>query len=170
MNNLEKIQKTMYVFKILSKVVMILGFVAASLVLIGGIAVLMSDQVPGFDTLQKLLVEYDEQMIERNQLGTGLILECVPIYVSSIICILVYRYFNMELEEGTPFTEAGAKRITRLGIIFIAADFLMAVFSSAVESYALSSRTEDGGSITAGICLILVSMVIRYGAELEQKK
>jgi hypothetical protein len=28
---------------------------------------------------------------------------------------------------------------------------------------------DDGGSITLGICLLLLAMVIRYGAELEQK-
>ena len=28
---------------------------------------------------------------------------------------------------------------------------------------------DDGGSVTLGICLLLLAMVIRYGAELEHK-
>ena len=32
------------------------------------------------------------------------------------------------------------------------------------------NRFEDAGSITLGICLILIAMVVRYGAELEHRK
>ena len=31
------------------------------------------------------------------------------------------------------------------------------------------NRFDDAGGITIGICLILLAIVIRYGAELEQK-
>ena len=32
------------------------------------------------------------------------------------------------------------------------------------------NRFDDAGSITLGICLILIAMVVRYGAELEHRK
>ena len=74
------------------------------------------------------------------------------------------------MSEGTPFTEAGAKRITRLGILFIVVEILSAAFSSAMEKFAfVSERMDNGGGIGIGICLILLAMVVRYGAELEQR-
>lgn len=33
----------------------------------------------------------------------------------------------------------------------------------------ISERMDSGGGIGIGICLILLAMVVRYGAELEQR-
>ena len=49
-------------------------------------------------------------------------------------------------------------------------DVLSAAFSSAMEKFAfISERMDNGGGIGIGICLILLAMVVRYGAELEQR-
>ena len=47
----------------------------------------------------------------------------------------------------------------------------MSVIDGIHENIGLAewSRFDDAGGITLGICLILLSMVVRYGAELEQK-
>ena len=47
----------------------------------------------------------------------------------------------------------------------------MSVIDGIYENIGLAewNRFDDAGSITLGICLILLSMVVRYGAELEQK-
>ena len=53
---------------------------------------------------------------------------------------------------------------------FIVVDILSAAFSSAMEKFAfVSEGIEHGGGIGIGICLILLAMVVRYGAELEQR-
>lgn len=169
MTNLEKIQKAMKVFQIITKIVMIFSFVAIAFTLIGGIATLMADKVPFAESLQKLLVEADAALSAR-QLGFGLLCESAVLIFGAIEAVCVYRYFTLELSEGTPFTEAGAERILKLGILFIVLSILSAAFSSAMENYAfVSERMDNSGGIGIGICLILLAMVVRYGAELEQR-
>lgn len=169
MSNLEKIQKTMKVFQILTKIVMVVAFVAAACTLIGGSIVLMADSLPFSEFLQNMFVDVG-QISSRQEFGMILICESITLFLGAIVSICVYRYFKFELCEGTPFTEFGARRITKLGIIFIVTDILTAAFSSAVEKVSfISERLDNSGSITFGICLILLAMVVRYGAELEQK-
>ena len=108
--------------------------------------------------------------LDNVELGIALLCESVVLIFGAIEAICVCRYFKLELSEGTPFTETGAKSITKLGILFIVVDVLSAAFSSAMEKFAfISERMDNGGGIGIGICLILLAMVVRYGAELEQR-
>lgn len=86
-------------------------------------------------------------------------------------------YFANELEDGTPFTHRGAKEIMRLGLlslgipagVTIALDIAFAVtkhFWPQVENIPLIVQSL---SITAGLILIIMSIVISYGAELEDE-
>lgn len=119
--------------------------------------------------LQRLLIEAD-RTIDNREIGIALLCESVVLVFGAIEAICVCRYFKLELSEGTPFTETGAKSITKLGILFIVVDILSAAFSSAMEKFAfVSEGIEHGGGIGIGICLILLAMVVRYGAELEQR-
>ena len=167
MNNLEKIQKTMKVFQTLTKIVMGFSFVAIAFTLVVGSVSLMADKLPFGELLQRLLIEADRTIDNR---GIALLCESVVLVFGAIEAICVCRYFKLELSEGTPFTETGAKSITKLGILFIVVDILSAAFSSAMEKFAfVSEGIEHGGGIGIGICLILLAMVVRYGAELEQR-
>lgn len=169
MNNLEKIQKTMKVFQILTKIVMIFSFVAIAFTLVAGCVSLTVDKLPFGELLQRLLIETD-RTIDNREIGIALFCESVVLIFGAIEAICVCRYFKLELSEGTPFTETGAKSITKLGILFIVMDILSAAFSSAMENFAFVSEwIDDGGGIGIGICLILLAMVVRYGAELEQR-
>lgn len=169
MNNLEKIQKAMKVFHIIAKIVAVFSFVAIAFTLVSGSVSLMADKLPFGELLQRLLIEAD-RTIDNREIGIALLCESVVLIMGAIEAICACRYFKLELSEGTPFTEAGAKRITRLGILFIVVEILSAAFSSAMEKFAfVSERMDNGGGIGIGICLILLAMVVRYGAELEQR-
>ncbi len=172
MSNLEKIQKAMKVFEILAKIAMIFSFIATAFTLIGGIITLLSDTMPFANLLEKIFIAYN-QMPSKQELGIILLCESGTLLLGSIISIFVYQYFKLELSEGTPFTETGAKKIKQLGIIFIAADIFTAVFFSAMKAFFFASEyignNEDTDGIILGICLILLAMLIRYGAELEQR-
>lgn len=169
MTNLEKIQKAMKVFQIIAKIVMVFSIVGAVFTLISGSIVLMADKVPFAEFLQKIFVEAGA-ISSRQELGIKLLCDSMVLIFGTIEVICVCRYFKLELSEGTPFTEAGAKSITKLGILFIVVDILSAAFSSAMEKFAfISERIDNGGGIGIGICLILLAMVVRYGAELEQR-
>ena len=170
MNNLEKIQKTMKVFQTLTKIVMGFSFVAIAFTLVVGSVSLMADKLPFGELLQRLLIEAD-RTIDNREIGIALLCESVVLVFGAIEGLFVFvDILSWKLSEGTPFTETGAKSITKLGILFIVVDVLSAAFSSAMEKFAfISERMDNGGGIGIGICLILLAMVVRYGAELEQR-
>lgn len=169
MNTLEKIQKTMKVFQIIAKIVMVFSFVAIAFTLVAGSVSLMENKLPFGELLQRLLIEAD-RTINHREIGIALLCESVVLIFGAIEAVCVYRYFKLELSEGTPFSEAGAKSITKLGILFIVVDILSAAFSSAMEKFAfVSERMDNGGGIVSGLILIFLAMVVRYGAELEKK-
>lgn len=169
MNNLEKIQKAMKVFQIIAKIVTVFSFVAIAFTLVTGSVSLITGELPFGELLQRMLIEAD-RTIDNREIGIALLCESVVLIMGAIEAVCVCRYFKLELSEGTPFTEAGAKSITKLGILFIVVDILSAAFSSAMEKFAfISERIDNGGGIGIGICLILLAMVVRYGAELEHR-
>lgn len=138
MSSLEKIQKGMRVFQILSKIVLVFAVVGVVLTSIAAVFVAAD----------------------------------ISLLLGGIITLFVYRYFTAELKEGTPFTSAGADRVKQLGIITI----VLSVISVSVTDFIYErinlpswNMFDDSGSVMLGICLLLLAMVIRYGAELEQK-
>ena len=170
MNNLEKIQKGMRVLQILSKIILILAIAGLVLTSVGAILV-ASDVLNTENRVIHFLLA--AAGITKGQLIGTLLAASVSLLLSGIFTAFVYRCFTAELKEGTPFTNAGADRIKQLGIMQI----VLAVVSAAIidgiyEKMGLSSwnRFDDAGSITLGICLILIAAVVRYGAELEHRK
>lgn len=170
MSNLEKIQKVMRVLQILSKIILILAIVGLVLTSVGAILV-ASDVLNTENQFLHFLSAVAE--ITKGQLVGTLLAAAASLLFGGIFTAFVYRYFTAELKEGTPFTSAGADRIKQLGIIQI----VLAVVSAAItdgiyDKINLSdwNRFDGAGSITLGICLILIAMVVRYGAELEHRK
>ena len=84
------------------------------------------------------------------------------------------HYFAVEEKEGTPFTENGAKLTLNLGITAI----VLSVVSSATQGiiYELMKLSElieeftNSWGVMLGVTLILFSLIIRYGADLEKNR
>lgn len=169
MSNLEKIQKGMRVLQILSKIILIVAIVGVALASIG--ATLVASDVLNMENQFLHFLSVTAEM-SKGQLVGILTAAAISLLFGGILTAFVYRYFTAELKEGTPFTNAGADRIKQLGIMEIALSVIsMWVIDGIYENInpAEWNRFDDAGSITLGICLILLSMVVRYGAELEQK-
>lgn len=169
MSNLEKIQKGMRVLQILSKIILIVAIVGVALASIG--ATLVASDVLNMENQFLHFLSVTAEM-SKGQLVGILTAAAISLLFGGILTAFVYRYFTAELKEGTPFTNAGADRIKQLGIMEIALSVIsMWVIDGIYENISLSewNRFDDAGSITLGICLILLSMVVRYGAELEQR-
>ncbi len=169
MSNLEKIQKGMRVLQILSKIILIVAIVGVALASIG--ATLVASDVLNMENQFLHFLSVTAEM-SKGQLVGILTAAAISLLFGGILTAFVYRYFTAELKEGTPFTNAGADRIKQLGIMKIALSVIsMWVIDGIYENISLAewNRFDDAGSITLGICLILLSMVVRYGAELEQK-
>lgn len=170
MSNLEKIQKGMRVLQILSEIVLVFACVGVVLTSIAA-ALAASDVLNAENQFLRFLSVAAE--ISKEQLVGSLIAADISLLFGGILTVFVYRYFSAEIKEGTPFTYAGANRIKRLGIITVVISFVSAfVMDGIYNVFHLSeewNRYDDAGSITLGICLILLAVVVRYGAELEQK-
>lgn len=170
MSNLEKIQKGMRVLQILSKIISIFTFVG--LVLTSVAATLVATDVANTEN-QFLHFITETAGMSKSQLVVTLTATAISLLSGGILAALAYRFFTAELKEGTPFTNAGAVRIMRLGILQIVFSVIpTGIINGIYEKVGLAewNRYDDAGSITFGIFLILLSVVIRYGAELEQKK
>lgn len=169
MSNLEKIQKGMRVLQILSKIIMIFAIVGVILASIG--AALVASDVANMENQFLHFLSVEAEMSKGQLVGT-LTAAAISLLFGGILAVFAYRYFTEELKEGTPFTNAGADRIKQLGIMEIVLSVIsMWVIDGIYENIGLAgwNRFDDAGGITLGICLILLSMVVRYGAELEQR-
>ena len=83
-------------------------------------------------------------------------------------------YFRNELTAGTPFTLAGAKELTRLGILALAIPTGCAVLAAVVSGIAasflgaqggLEVQFETGASIALGVMFLIAALLCRLGAE-----
>lgn len=170
MSNLEKIQKGMRVLRILSKIILIFAIVGVVFTSIG--ATLVASDVLNMENQFLHLLSVTAEISKEQLVGT-LTAVAVSLLFGGILTAFACRYFTAELKEGTPFTNAGADRIKQLGIIEIVLSVIsIEIIDGIYEKIRLAewNRFDDAGSITFGIFLILLAMVIRYGAELEQKK
>lgn len=167
-NYLEKIQKGMRVFQILFKIIMIFYYVGIALTSIA--AMLVVTDVLNIQSQFLNLVSVTDE-INKQQIVGSLVATDISLLFGGILSTFTYRYFTFELKEGTPFTNGGADRIKQLGIITIVISLISTwIIDIIYEMINISegNRFDDAGGIVFGIFLILLSTVIRYGAELEK--
>lgn len=167
MTTLDKIQKVMRVFKTLTKIAMILSYVAAGLMLVGAGQISLNSvgiNIPLLDSFTDT-TGVDVQQAKWIVIATG-----ITVLVTAILLTLAYLYFAMEVKFGTPFTIVGAQIIKLLGICSIVLSLIsMSVTDAIYERIGLSAwnNFDNAGGVTLGVCLILLSLILRYGAELE---
>lgn len=177
--NLETIQKVFGVFKILSRVFMILCFVAAGITLVSGIMVLAGSNVPiakigGVSIYLPVFFDAKDLAFGTEKIGWLMLVGFVTALCEGILFAHANHYFTVEQKEGTPFTENGAKLTLRLGITAI----VLSVVSAATQGviYELLKYSElveefsNSWGVTLGVTLILFSLIIRYGADLEKNR
>jgi len=100
MNNLEKIQKTMKVFQTLTKIVLVFSFVAIAFTLVAGSVSLMADKLPFGELLQRLLIEAD-RTIDNREIGIALLCESV---------VLIFGAIEVGTERGNTFYRNRSKK------------------------------------------------------------
>lgn len=171
MKSLQTIQKTCGVFQILTKVAMILCFVGSCLLLLGLICGIVISSTGAtiagnMETLYRLTSS--ESFLDIT--GT-LLAEFVLTLTDALLFTYAYKYLSQELKDGTPFTDTGAIMVRRLGIKLIVMPIVAIVIIATIyEIFGIDAAAIDNGaSVVFGIGLILVSLILNYGAELEQK-
>ena len=94
----------------------------------------------------------------------------------AVLAAFAKRYFQREMDAGTPFTNAGADEIFRLGILTIVlplAARLLSEITNGVLREAMDGAgklaVDNGGAVGMGIAFLVMSVIFRYGAQLEEK-
>ena len=181
--------KSLKAIQILSKIGKILSIIARVACMIGGITCTVTagllavygEKAISFakDNAGQIDDEQARQIVE--QLTNPMMITIIAIaaafcFAGAVVARFAVKYFDHELEDGTPFTMRGAKELMRLGIIYIAVNLGVsivagAVFAIASKSWELPEKAEfQGMSIGLGIIFIIVSLICRYGAELTEGK
>ncbi len=175
MKSLQTIQKTFRVFHTLTKVAMILAFVGAGLLFLGlicGVAISATGAVisGGMETLYKLTASASFY----EMIGT-LLIEFILTLTDAILLRYGFLYFSAEQADGTPFTHRGADLMKRLGIRLLVLPAVAAILSGVIYGIFdlpknILTDMGNGTSVAMGIMLILMSLIIDYGAEIQTQK
>ncbi|MDY3079257.1 MAG: hypothetical protein SOR56_03495 [Oscillospiraceae bacterium] len=167
MKSLQIIQKTYHVFEILLRIGMIAAFIWVAISAAGVICAIVWQ-----DSIAALLQELTGISGTFEIIGS-LLCSLIAALADGILCLLALRYVKAEQADGTPFTFSGAQQLKRLGIQTIVIPLVAQILSAVVyEIFDATFQPEwfDGGSIIIGVVLILVALVFRYGAELEEAR
>ena len=86
------------------------------------------------------------------------------------------RYLKGELEDGTPFSQKGAKNMLNLGIAAAVTPIVASAISGSVcegicalISDTVAPTETAPWSVMIGVIVALISYLVRYGAELEER-
>ena len=172
MEQLQKIQKTFHIFEILTKIAYIFSIVGAVFCAVGALCALCylsGGQV--FSLFGEPITIFSTTRTMSETLAI-MLADFVMITVEAILLSFALRYLKAEQAAGTPFTEAGADMLKKLGIRCIWMPIVAMVLASVIGvCYNVENIGSDSNlpSLATGVVLILASMIFRYGAALEEK-
>lgn len=169
METLNKIQKTVNVFKVLTLVAMILSFVTG-LLLLTGIGIWHGVNEVGI--IDKSDFSFAELMGYNENIA---VIWCafVTVITDGILLAFTHSYLKHEIADGTPFTERGAAEIKKLGIRIIVLPIVsISICGIICECYGIDPTKDYSNetSVVFGIALIIISMIFRYGAEISRRE
>ena len=158
--------------KILSKIVFIFSIITFCSLAVGLIGLIFGSDV--FKLGGESIVSYIENEAQMS-LGsiyssaiTGMIISAGEIFISKT----AENYFNFELNEKTPFTFEGAKKMRTLGIVTSCVTLASQPISitAKVMGSAESFDSDATANIIIGVTFIIVSFLCAYGAEILNEK
>lgn len=166
MQNLIKVQKACHVFKVLVTIAMVVCFIAAAATISAFVSMYAFNSNVIFQMVAEELPD-----VSREETLAGILSMFFEALADAILLVIARSYLVFELREKTPFTAKGADKMRSLGIICIVMPVVASILSAVVYTYygfeSSSYETENTG-IIIGIVLIVLSFVLRYGADLEQ--
>ncbi|MBE6531549.1 MAG: hypothetical protein E7679_05645 [Ruminococcaceae bacterium] len=155
------------------KVAKVIAKVAYILTIIGAVGCLIGALVSPM--LYDFMPELSEDL-DISWLYSAYISGTVACIGATVLLILSEKYFKNVLNAGTPFTFEGAKECFRLGIASLIISVAVSIISgiavgvalllSGIES--LDSDFSMSVSLSSGLFYIFLSMIFKYGAELQK--
>lgn len=172
MKNLQTIQKTFRVFQILARIAFVFSVVGASICAVGALCSVVWRSGGRVFSLFGEPITFYAGRGDVNQAMAVLLSDMVYLTADAILLAFAGRYFETEQAEGTPFTENGANSVRKLGIRCIWMPIVAVVIASVITLCLGVERSGDVNnlpSVATSIVLILVSLIFRYGAELQDQ-
>ena len=173
--SLKTLQNLSKIGKVVSNIIFVFSMIGAiiSIIAVTTIASVQKVEFEG-QTVVNAVESTGTNFVTMIFLGVAIVITCTAIAILSKFAV---NYFTNELEDGTPFTYSGAKELLRLGILSIAipaaTSTIIGIAYLITKSFwpALSDEIMIGEpiSIGFGIVLIIMSLVFKHGAELEEK-
>lgn len=168
MTALEKLQKIFHVFRVLAKAAMILCFAAAGLAVAALVCLLIWKNGTALYLDGRFVAV--SGVAEVHAGICALLSAAVMTLTDGVLFLFAWQYLKAEEAAGTPFTVSGADTVKKLGIRIIVLPLVAVIISAVI--YGCFGLTPDvdissGGCVITGGVLILVSLIFRYGAELE---
>lgn len=169
MTALEKLQKIFHVFQVLAKAAMTLCFVAAGLAVAALVCLLIWKNGTALYLDGRFVAV--SGVAEVHAGICALLSAAVMTLTDGALFLFAWQYLKAEEAAGTPFTVSGADTVKKLGIRIIVLPLVAVIISAVI--YGCFGLTPDvdissGGCVITGGVLILVSLIFRYGAELEE--
>lgn len=87
----------------------------------------------GMETLYNLTAD-----VSFYEMVGTLLVEFILTLTDAILFFNAFRYFSAEQKDGTPFTEKGAEKIKRLGILWIVLPTVSAILSGVIYSIGIA--------------------------------
>ena len=174
--------KTLNTIQTLSKIAKIICKIVFILCLVGGIGCLVGILclafIPeGFKlggvTVHSMIDNSAE--VTMGAAYTGMAVGVIQCAGEAVLCKFAERYFKNELAAGTPFTFEGAKELMRLGILTISISIGTTILAAIVYQIMIhffdgvaKIDLSNGVSVGIGIAFIIMSLLCRHGAEIQQ--
>lgn len=94
------------------------------------------------------------------------------LFISIWIIVIAFKLLKSLKTDETPFTEANGRHIRNLAFLLICIDpvnFIFALISNFFSGQGFSDNSVNGTVLAAGLVLYCISLVFRYGCELQQE-
>lgn len=167
MKSYQTLMKVYKVLKVLAKIAEIITFVGTGIMLVGLFAMLTTDST---EILQLITDELPE--FSKNELVAQMVSGAFSTLIAGILAAFAVDYFKSAMADGTPFAKRGVKKMRTLAILSIVLPFVSEIISEvafACAGLTDSSTISASVDITVGIGLLIVSLILNCGAELEQR-
>lgn len=175
-------EKALHTLQVLAKIGRVMSKVVWICCLVGaiGCAIGIASLAVGVDNVLKLgnltihgIVEQEAGM-SMGTMYSAMAVAMIFCIGEMVLAIFAERYFKHELADGTPFTFEGAAEMKRLGILTIVLPVCMqfvAEITYEIMKHSFQNVTEmhsdDLTSVGLGIMFLVMSVMFRYVAELE---
>ena len=158
------------VARIVAKVIFILCIVGAAGSFIGLVTLPLTKLIP--------LESFTDELPDLAPTYIACIVGVLACAGEAVMAFLAERYFKNVLSAGTPFTFDGAKEVFRLGIasmiISVAVSVGTGILTGLVALFSSPELAELDFdlsiSLSTGLFFLFLSMLFKYGAELNEKK